>query len=54
MFDENTLTFVALHELSHVMTVSVGHKQEFWDNFKFILKESNFVICHMFENLTEF
>ena len=32
--------FVALHELSHVMTVSVGHTQEFWENFKFLLKEA--------------
>ena len=37
LIDENTLTFVALHELSHVMSSSVGHTDEFWDNFKFIL-----------------
>ena len=23
--------------MAHVMTISVGHKQEFWDNFRFIL-----------------
>ncbi len=34
----NTLMFVALHELSHIMTKSVGHTKEFWDNFKFILQ----------------
>jgi hypothetical protein len=38
MIDENTLTFVALHELSHIMTESIGHKNEFWANFKFLLK----------------
>jgi hypothetical protein len=37
LIDINTLTFVAIHELSHVMTVSIGHKQEFWENFKFLL-----------------
>jgi hypothetical protein len=37
LIDINTLTFVALHELSHVATESVGHKQEFWQNFKWIL-----------------
>ena len=37
LIDINTLTFVALHELSHIMTPSIGHKQEFWQNFKFIL-----------------
>ena len=36
----NTLTFVAIHELSHVMTKSIGHKQEFWENFKFLLENA--------------
>lgn len=40
LIDENTLTFVAIHELSHVMTESVGHKKEFWENFKFLLKNA--------------
>ena len=40
MIDEHTLTFVAIHELSHIATKSVGHKQEFWDNFKFLLQEA--------------
>lgn len=37
MIDEHTLTFVAIHELSHIATKSVGHKSEFWENFKFLL-----------------
>ena len=44
LIDLNTLTFVAIHELSHIMTKSIGHKQEFWQNFKFLLenaKEAN-------------
>ena len=40
LIDENTLMFVALHELSHIMTESVGHNQEFWKNFKFLLKNA--------------
>ena len=40
LIDENTLMFVALHELSHIATESIGHNKEFWDNFKFILKEA--------------
>lgn len=40
LIDENTLTFVALHELTHLMTESVGHHAEFWDNFKFMLKNA--------------
>ena len=40
LIDESTLTFVALHELSHIATKSIGHKTEFWDNFKFILENA--------------
>ena len=40
LIDQNTLMFVALHELSHLATKSIGHTTEFWDNFKFILQES--------------
>jgi hypothetical protein len=38
LIDINTLTFVAIHELSHLMTKSIGHEDEFWNNFKFLLK----------------
>lgn len=40
LIDESTLTFVAIHELSHVMTKSIGHKSEFWENFKFMLEQA--------------
>ena len=40
LVDENTLSFVSIHELAHIMTKSVGHTPEFWDNFKRLLKEA--------------
>ena len=40
LIDINTLTFVSLHELSHIASESVGHKQEFWENFKWILQNA--------------
>ena len=40
LIDINTLTFVAIHELAHIMTISEGHKQEFWQNFKFLLENA--------------
>lgn len=40
LIDMNTLMFVAIHELSHVMTKSVGHEEKFWKNFKFLLEQS--------------
>ena len=41
LIDPNTLTFVALHELAHIATKSIGHKDEFWNNFKFLLGEAS-------------
>ncbi len=46
LIDKNTLTFVAIHELSHTMTKSIGHKEEFWNNFKFLLE--NAVRSHVY------
>lgn len=40
LIDEHTLMFVSIHELSHVMTKSIGHKSEFWENFKFLLENA--------------
>ena len=40
LIDENTLTFVAIHELGHLMTKSIGHTEEFWKNFKFLLQNA--------------
>ena len=40
LIDAHTLMFVAIHELAHTMTKSVGHKTEFWDNFKFLLQNA--------------
>ncbi len=38
LIDLNTLTFVALHELAHIATESIGHTDEFWGNFKFLIE----------------
>jgi predicted metal-dependent hydrolase len=35
----NTMMFVAIHELAHLMTKSIGHTTEFWDNMRFLLKK---------------
>ena len=40
LIDPNTLSFVAFHELAHIMTESVGHTDEFWQNFKFLLEHA--------------
>jgi len=40
LIDLNTLMYVALHEVSHIATQSIGHNDEFWENFKFIITEA--------------
>lgn len=37
--DMNTVMFVIIHELAHVITKSIGHTKEFWDNMKYLLEE---------------
>lgn len=38
--DDNTVMFVLLHEMAHLMTTTVGHTPEFWANFKRILHDA--------------
>ena len=40
LIDMNTLTYVALHEMAHISTKEVGHNDEFWKNFKFLLERA--------------
>ena len=40
LVDLNTMMFVAIHELAHVMTLSIGHTDEFWNNMRFLLKHA--------------
>ena len=39
LVDLNTMMFVAIHELAHVMTKSIGHTTEFWNNMRYLLKK---------------
>ena len=38
--DNNTIIFVAIHELSHIMTDEIGHTELFWDNMKYLLEKA--------------
>lgn len=37
--DKNTINFVAIHEMAHIMTPETGHTPLFWDNMKFLLEQ---------------
>ena len=41
LVDINTMMFVAIHELGHLMTESIGHTPEFWDNMKYLLERGS-------------
>ena len=36
----NTLMYVVLHEVAHLVTEEIGHTPAFWENFKWILDEA--------------
>lgn len=38
LVDINTMMYVAVHELAHVGTSSVGHNEEFWANMRWLLE----------------
>ncbi len=38
--DTNVVMYVAIHELAHLATSSIGHNEDFWKNFRFLLTEA--------------
>ena len=39
--DMNTVHFVIIHELAHVMTPEVGHTKLFWENMGYLLRKAS-------------
>ena len=54
IIDKNTLMYVYIHELAHIMTKKIGHIDEFWENFKFILKEAQNINIYKYEDYSKF
>jgi hypothetical protein len=40
LVNENVMTFVAIHELAHTATETIGHGPDFWNNFAWLLREA--------------
>ena len=38
--DYNTLVYVLVHELGHLMTLKYGHHEQYWQNFLFLLENA--------------
>jgi hypothetical protein len=53
LIDGNTAFFVLLHEVAHIMTVSVGHTDQFWENFKFLLAHAIDQNLYTYDNYEE-
>ena len=39
--DINTILFVGIHELAHIMTDEVGHTEKFWSNMEYLVTKAN-------------
>jgi hypothetical protein len=48
LVNENIILFVALHEMSHVGTTSIGHTPEFWNHFAWILEQAEHVNIYQY------
>jgi len=40
LVDDNIMMFVSIHEMAHMITKSIGHEPEFWNNFGWLLREA--------------
>jgi hypothetical protein len=40
LVNDNVMMFVAIHEMAHMITATIGHGPDFWNNFGFLLKEA--------------
>lgn len=47
---EEVMVFVALHEMSHILTESLGHGEDFWNNFAWLLKEAEIINIYKHQN----
>lgn len=52
LVNENVMLFVAIHELAHVCTESVGHGPDFWNNFGWLLKEAEALGIYKYTNFS--
>ena len=48
LVDENIITFVALHEVAHMGTSSIGHTPDFWNNFAWLLEQAEALGVYQF------
>jgi hypothetical protein len=50
LVEENIVTFVAIHEMGHIITKTIGHGPDFWNNFGWLLQESERIKIYTHQN----
>lgn len=50
LVDENVMVFVALHEMAHTITPTIGHGPDFWNNFGWLLKQAEAKGIYQFQD----
>lgn len=50
LVDDNILIFVALHEMSHIGTASIGHTKEFWNHFAWLLQKAEAINVYKYQD----
>jgi len=50
LVNEDVMVFVSIHEMGHILTESLGHGPDFWNNFAWILKEAESIGIYKYQN----
>jgi len=50
LVNNNIIMFVAIHEMGHIITQTVGHGPDFWNNFAWLLQEAEKIGIYKPEN----
>jgi len=50
LVQENVMVFVSLHEMSHIVTPTLGHGPDFWNNFAWILKQAEEIGIYKYQD----
>ena len=50
LVNEDVMIFVSIHEMGHILTESLGHGPDFWNNFAWILKEAESIGIYKHQN----
>ena len=52
LVNENIVTFVAIHEMGHIITKTVGHGPDFWNNFAWLLEQAEAIGIYTPQNFS--